>query len=200
MNEPINVTPGGPPSEDEFHRRYYAERDQGPEWKSWDWAAKGRGFPWLGVLLVLIGVALLIQYFVPAISVTTLVLLAVALAFLAAWVLGGSSLAMVPGLLVLGIGLAELLEDMAVFGPAGQDVPGLWSAAIALAFVAIWGLGWANKRQSSWPLWAAAIFGLIAAVQMSGRIFALPALGALWPVLIIGIGIFLLLGARQRAR
>src|SRR4029077_78740 len=53
--------------------------EQGPEWTAWHWAASGdgrRGISWLGVLLVLLGVALFIQQVNPAISFTSLFLLA----------------------------------------------------------------------------------------------------------------------------
>jgi hypothetical protein len=202
VSEPINVTPGGAPGasrDDEFSQRYYAERAEGPEWSGWTWSSRGRSFPWLGILLVLIGVALLVEFLVPAISFTTLLLLAIALAFLAGWVLGGSRVAMVPGLLILALGVAELIEDMAVLGPAGADVNGLWSVSLAIAFLAIWAIDFANKRRSRWPLWGAAIFGLIGFIQMSSRFTGLPDFGIFWPILIIGAGVVLLLGARQRA-
>ncbi len=197
MSQPINVTPGAGAEEDEFRRRFNSERRDGPEWAGWSWASKGRNFPWLGVLLVLIGIALLLQYLVPAISVGTLVLLAIAIAFLAGWLFGGSWVAAVPGLLVLALAVTELLEDLAVLGPAGEDVPGLASAALAIAFLAIWALSQARGRRSAWPLWGAAIFGLIGVVQLSGRLVGIPELGFLWPVLIIVVGILLLLGARR---
>lgn len=187
MNEPRNVTPGW---------RDQGEQHEGTGW-GWEGRGHGRGFPWLGVLLVLVGIALLIGYFVPNVSAGTLVLLAIAVAFLAAWLVGSAPLAMVPGLLVLGLGTAELIEDLALLGPAGEDVPGLASSALALAFLAIWLIGSARGRRSTWPLWGAAIFGLIGVAQLSGRLINMPALGALWPVLIIAVGVLLLWGARR---
>ncbi|HYI23647.1 MAG TPA: hypothetical protein VEX62_13540 [Candidatus Limnocylindrales bacterium] len=199
MTEPINVTPGGPPPRDEFSQTFYAERGQEPEWAGWTWTSRGRGFPWLGVLLVLVGVALLFQYLVPAISITTLLLLAIAIALLAGWLFAKSWLSMVFGMLTLAIGLSELIEDLALLGPAGEDVNGLWSAMLAIAFLIIWAIGQATKRRSMWPLWGAAIFGLIGFVQLSSRVINMPELGALWPLLIIVVGVVLLLGARSRA-
>jgi hypothetical protein len=67
-----------------------------------------------------------------------------------------------------------------------------------VAFLLIWLLDYARGLRSTWPLWAVAIFGLIAIVQVSGRISGIPELGALWPVLIILIGVLLLFSARQR--
>lgn len=187
MNEPRNVTPG-----------WNDPGDSGDSsaW-SWDGRGRGRGIPWLGVLLVLVGIALLVQYFVPGLSAGTLVLLAIAVAFLAGWLIGGASVAMVPALLVLALGVAELVEDLALLGPQGEDVPGLASSALAIALVAIWLINAARGRKSMWPLWGAAIFGLIGVAQLSGRLIGIPSLSGLWPVLIIIVGVVVLLNARR---
>lgn len=192
MTEPRNVTPGDA-RPDEFHQNYYNERAQGPEWAAWSWGRRGWNFPWLGILLVLVGAGLLIQYFVPDVSAGTLVLTAIALAFLAAWLFGRSRWAVVPGLLILGLAVAGLARELGVYSG-----PGLTAAALAVAFVLIWVLDYSRGVRSTWPLWGLAIFGLIAIVQISGRIVDIPELGALWPVLIIVIGVLLLFSARQR--
>jgi hypothetical protein len=181
MTEPRNVTPDDS-RPDEFHRNYYDERAQGPEWAAWSWGRRGWNFPWLGILLVLVGAGLLIQYFVP-----------IGLAFLAAWLFGRSRWAVVPGLVILGLAAAGLARELNVY-----DGPGITAAALAVAFLLIWVLDYARGVRSTWPLWAVAIFGLIAIVQVSGRISGIPELGALWPVLIIVIGVLLLFSARQR--
>jgi hypothetical protein len=204
MSEPRNVTPGAEPGpgshstvDEEFRRRYAEEKAQEPEWMAWKWAQRGRGFPWLGVLLVLLGVGLLVQFVFPTVSVGTLVLLAIGLAFLAGWLIGRSSFSMIPGVLFVSLGLAELIEDLALLGPAGDDVPGLASSVLAIGLLVIWFFGHARGRRSSWPLWGAAIFGLIGIAQLSGRLVGLPALGALWPIVIIVIGVLVLLNARR---
>lgn len=197
MNEARNVTPEH--ERDRLGQTGSDRRSDQGEWTGWTWEGRGRSFPWLGVLLVLIGVALLIQYAVPAVGVGTLVLLAIGLAFLVGWIVGGSRFSIVPGILFLALGIAELIEDLAFLGPPGEDVPGLASSALALGFLLIWLVGYATNRRSSWPLWGAAIFGLIGVAQLSGRLVNIPALGALWPVLIIVAGIVLLLAARNRS-
>lgn len=193
MNEPRNVTPDDA-RPDDFHRNYYNERSQGPEWAAWTWGRRGWSFPWLGVLLVLVGVGLLVQYFVPGVSAGTLVLTAIGLSFVAAWLFGRSRWAIVPGLLILALAAAGLARDLNIY-----DGPGLTAAALAVAFLLIWLLDYARGARSTWPLWGLAIFGLIAFVQVSGRIVAIPELGALWPVLIIVIGVLLLISSRRRA-
>jgi hypothetical protein len=193
MNEPRNVTPDDA-RPDDFHKRYYNERAEGPEWAAWSWGRRGWSFPWLGVLLVLVGAGLLIQYFVPGVSSGTLVLAAIGLAFLAAWLFGRSRWAVVPGLLILALAVAGFARELHVY-----DGPGLTALALAAAFLLIWLLNYSRGVRSSWPLWGLAIFGLIGLVQLSGRIAGIPELGALWPVLIIVIGVLLLLSSRRGA-
>jgi hypothetical protein len=198
VSEPRNVTPGHDQGEDEFRSRFYTERAEEPEWMAWKWARGGRGFPWLGILLVLLGAGLLLQFVLPQVAVGTLLLLAIGLAFVAGWLIGGSWLSMLPGVLITSLGLAELVEDLALLGPAGQDVPGLGSTALALGFVVIWLIGISAGRRSNWPLWGAALFGLIGVAQLSGRLVGIPELGLLWPVVIIVIGALLIFSARRR--
>ena len=192
MNEPRNVTPDDA-RPDEFHRNYYNERAEGPEWAAWSWGRRGWSFPWLGVLLVLVDAGLLIQYFVPGVSAGTLVLAALGLVFIAAWLFGRSRWAVVPGLLILALATAGLARELNIY-----DGPGLTAIALAVAFLLIWLLDYARGRRSTWPLWGMAIFGLVGLVQVSGRIAGIPELGALWPVLIIVLGVLLLLSARRR--
>lgn len=186
MSEPKNVTP------DDFHQRHYNDRSDGPEWTGWWMARRGWNFPWLGVLLVLVGVGLLVQYLVPSVTTGTLVLAAIGVAFIAAWALGGSRWAVVPGALILALAAAGLIRELGIY-----NGPGLSALALAAAFLLIWLLDYARGVRSTWPLWGLALFGLIGLVQISGRITAIPELGAIWPVVIIIVGVLLLLSARR---
>jgi hypothetical protein len=150
------------------------------------------------VLLVLIGVALLIQYVVPQVGVGTLVLLAIGGAFLAGWLFGGSWFSMVPGVLLVSLAVARLVEDLGIFAGPGVSVPGIVSLALALGFLVIWLIAYRSERRWAWPLWGAAVFGLIGFAQASGWILGMRELGAVWPVLIIVVGLLLLLNTRRR--
>lgn len=185
MTEPRNVTPDQKPEPAQ------------PEWWGWNLDSRRRGFPLLGVLLVLIGVGLLIQQVVPAVSVGTLVLLALGLALLASWAISRSWFSMVPGFLVLALGVGELLEDLAVFRPAHEDVPGLGSTALGVGFLAIFVTARLSGRRWTWPIWAAAVFGLIGIAQLSAFV-VLPQFGALVPVLIIVLGLIVLFNWQRR--
>jgi hypothetical protein len=191
MNQPRNVTPDDA-RPDDFHRTYYNERAQGPEWGAWWTARRGWNFPWLGILLVLVGAGLLIQYFVPGVSGATLVLAAIGLSFLAAWALGGSRWAFVPGALVTALAASGFVRELNVY-----TGPGVTALALAAAFLLIWLVDYARGLRSTWPLWGMAIFGLIGIVQIAGRFSAMPELGAVWPVVIIILGLLLLLSSRR---
>ena len=175
MSEPRNVTPGQ------------------PEWTGWTWARRGWNFPWLGVLLVLVGVGLLVQYLVPGVGAGTLILLAIGLAFFAAWLIGRSWIAMVPGLLILALAAARLIDDLGIY-----TGPGTTALCLAGAFGLIWLIGYSRGQRGSWSLWGLAVFGLIGLVQASERIVGLPELGALWPIVVIVLGVLLLVAARRR--
>ena len=189
MSAPRNVTPG---LEDK------APRPSSPDmsdWMGWSWASRGRSFPWLGVLLVAIGAGLLFQYFVPAISIATLVLIALAAVFLAGWLLGHSYFAAIPGLLIGAVAVARLIDELNIY-----DGPGTTSLALAVAFLIIWFIGNSSSRRRMWPLWGAAIFGLVGLVQVAGRLGSLPELNLFWPILIIVVGVIFMAISRRNGR
>jgi hypothetical protein len=196
MTEPRNVTPfpedeatqsPPPPSSDDT-------RAQRSDWTGWTWTSRGRNFPWLGVLLVLIGVALLIQAVFPpnTVSSGTVLLFAIGVALVAGWLFGGSWFAAVPGLLLIALAAGNLIKELSIY-----TGPGTTALTLAIAFVLIWLIGLLRQRRGNWPLWAAAILGLIGAVQISGQLTNIPELSVVWPVVIIVVGVLLLISARR---
>src|SRR3954451_11666195 len=103
MSQPRNVTPGyteGEHPEGTFPNSGHGERPSGmpPEWLAWSWTqSRERAFPWVGLLLVMVGAGLLIQYLVPGISATTLIVGALAIAFLAGALMGRATFLITPG-------------------------------------------------------------------------------------------------------
>jgi len=187
MTEPRNVTP-----DDEFRERYMNERAEAPEGRAWTWANRGRGFPWLGVLLVLLGIGLLIQQIFPDVSAGSLILLAIGVAFLAGWVFGGSWFSMIPGVLLVALAVGRLVVELRIY-----TGPGTTAVALAIGFLIVWLLGQTRKQRHTWALWGAGIFGVVGLIQAAGPISGIPELGSLWPVVIIVIGILLLINARR---
>ena len=161
------------------------------------WDRQRGGFPVLGVLLVVIGAGLLVQFVFPQVSAGTLILLALGAAFLGAWLTGRSWFAMVPGFVLLALGAGELIEDLGLIKPAQQDVPGLAATALAIAFLVIWVVARIGNRRWIWPLWAAAIFAVIGIPQLA-TLVVLPEIGgALVPVVIIVLGFIVLFNWRR---
>jgi hypothetical protein len=196
VSEPRNVSP-----DDEREGIHNAppgapERTNRTDWGGPMWTSRGRNFPWLGILLVLVGAALLLQAALPPsinISAGTVLLFAIGAALIAGWLFAGSWFAAIPGLLLLAFAIGSLINELGIYAS-----PGPKALSLAVAFLLIWAIGMARPRRSNWPLWAAAILGLIGVVQISGRLTAIPELGVLWPIVIIVVGILLLVSARRR--
>jgi hypothetical protein len=192
MSDARNVTP-----EDERLQMAQDEAEQRHERAEWSQPAwttsRGRSFPWLGILLVLVGVGLLIQAALPTYVTTgTVLLFALGIALVAGWLFGGSWFGAIPGLLLLALGVARLISELNIF-----TGPGITALSLAVAFVLIWAIGLARDRNSRWPLVAAAILGLIGAIQVSGYLSNIPELSVVWPVVIIGVGVILLIVSRR---
>lgn len=166
--------------------------EQGPEWSAWTWTSGGRrGVSWLGVLLVLLGVALLIQQVNPAISFTSLFLLALGLAFGAAWIFGGLRGATVPALVLLALALARLVTELGYVTGDG------WTPLfLGVALLIAWLAGLIQHARREWALWLGLILGVYGLAQVWSVIPGLPDLSLLWPVALIVLGLVLLLRRR----
>lgn len=202
-SEPRNVTPdaawpeGKPPQDPSVPDATAAgTKNSGEYWNS-SWDGQRGGFPVLGVLLVIIGAGLLVQWLFPQVSAGTLILLALGAAFLGAWLTGRSWFAMVPGVILLALGLGGLTEDLGLIRPAHETVPGLSATALAIAFLVIWLVARLGNRRWTWPLWAAAIFAFIGLPQLATLVVLPEVGGALVPVVIIVLGFIVLFNWRR---
>lgn len=177
-----------------------------PEWATWRWfgggerstsggersgSGGGRSFSLLGVFLVLVGVGLLIQLVQPAISLTSLILLALGVAFGAVWLIGGVRGAFVPAAFLVALALARLVVELGLATGDG------WTALfLGIGLSAVWAVGrWQGARRD-WALWLGMILVLIGLAQISLRVAGSQEFGLLWPALIILIGGALLLRSR----
>ena len=165
--------------------------DSGPEWQAWSWTSGRRGFSWLGVLLVVLGVALLIQQLLPGVTFTSLLLAALAVAFAAAWLIGGWKGATLPAL------------ALGAWGARGSPGAGLPDRRRLDA--AVRGPG-ADRRLGARP--GPAGPPRVGAVGRSGarglrrrRVTDVLPGGwdLLWPLLLVGLGVLLIALARRRS-
>ena len=163
--------------------------DSGPEWQAWTWTSGRRGYSWLGILLVLVGVALLIGQVFPAVSFTSLLLLGLGIAFGAAWLIGGWNGATLPALALIAWGGARLAVEVGWLSGSG------WTPlCVGLALIAAWALGSVQKVRRGWALW---VGGALAVFGIAGLSQALPGgWDVLWPLLLVGMGVLLI--ARRR--
>ncbi len=163
-----------------------------PEWADWRRSpGGGRSLPLLGIFLVVIGLALLIQQFQLGISLTSLVVLALGIAFGAVWLLGGVRGAFVPAAFLVALALARLVVELRVVSGEG------WTALfVGFGLLAIWGVGRWQRAKREWALWLGVILVLIGLAQVSLRAAGFREFGLIWPALIILIGGALLLRSR----
>jgi hypothetical protein len=173
---------------------------EAPEWTVWSWTGGRRdgqtGVSWLGVLLVLLGVAFLINQVNRQISFTSMFLLALGLAFGAAWLVGGWRSATVPALVLLALGISRLASDLNVVTGSG------WTPlALGIAFLIAWAVSPFQKTRRNWALWFGLILGIYGFAQVSSVLVpGLPDLPWLWPAVLIGIGVLLLFRRRMDDR
>ena len=190
---PKNVTPED--EREQLTQEQLERKQDDADWTGATWAtSRGRPFPWLGVLLVLVGLALLIQAVMPpdTLSAGTVLLFAIGGALVVGWLFGGSWLAAIPGLLLLALGFARMIGELHIY--VG---PGTTALSLAVAFVFIYLIGLTRQRRSRWPLVAAAVLAVIGFVQVSGQLVSIPELSAVWPVVIIVVGVLLLFSGRR---
>ena len=117
-----------------------------PEWTGWSWAQnRERTFPWLGLLLVMVGAGLLIQYFVPGISAARSSSPRISIAFFAG-LFGGPDALLIPGLLIGALVVARLIDELNIY-----TGPGTTALAVAAAFLIIWLLGAAAAERPARP-------------------------------------------------
>lgn len=168
-----------------------------PEWAAWSWTAGRhdgrRGVSWLGVLLVLLGAALLVNQVNRSIDIGSMFLLALGLAFGAAWLIGGWRSATVPALILSALGVIGLAN-----GVGYVTGPGWTSLALGIALLIAWLIGPLQKVRRSWAMWMGLILTLYGFVRVSPVLFPnLPDTPWLWPLVLIAIGVALLMRRRM---
>jgi hypothetical protein len=171
-------------------RVWWARRvGSGPD-QDWNWTDRRR-IPWLGIFLVMLGAALLIQQLDPRISFGSLLLLALGLAFGAAWLVGRSRWAALPGLILLALAGARLGSELRLLVGDGWT-PLLLGAALLIA----WGIGRLQGARREWALWIGLLLALVGLAQISDQLPDLLDVGPLWALVILVAGILLILGRR----
>ncbi len=169
-----------------------ASNDYRVEWQSFEWSPR-RHVPVLGIFLLLLGLALLVDQLTP-ISLSAMILGVLAGLFGAAWLVWHARWARTPTIVLVALFVPDLLGDLGVLVGDGWT-----SIALALAFGLIWLIGRSEGRWRRWPLWLAVFFGFVGVTQLSDQVPWLPDLDVFWPLLFIAVGLVIVLDARTRS-
>jgi len=145
-----------------------------------------------GVVLIIIGAALLVAQFSPDLG--RYVVLVIGLGLLALFVINRAYGALVGGSIVTGVGVGIVLASTYTGDQAGAAM----LLSIGAGFLLIWILSYAlgMKERHFWPLVPAAILGSIGAALLIGE-QAIDWI-AYWPVVLIALGAMLVLVAYLR--
>lgn len=177
-------------------------RDASDWWARWDggWAGGTRAggrrpFPWPGVFIVLLGAGLLVRQLDGRLSLTAIVLLALGLTFVGYWLVRRSTWPLVPALLLLSLAAGRLFGDLGVVEGDGPT-----ALLLGAALLVVWAAGRRRGRAQGWALWLGGILLLVGAAQTSGRVPGLPDVSGLWPLVVVGVGILLIVTSSRRDR
>ncbi len=160
----------------------------------YSWSSSGSQFPWIAVLLLVLGVGLLIELLIPDLSFGSIIILAAGLAFGAAWLFRHAVGATMPALVLTGWGLAGVGTDLELLQGDG------WTTLfIGLAFLIGWGLGRFQEVRREWALWVGAILAIIGLADVSDALPFDISLAVIIPMAMIGIGFYLVFRSRRPA-
>jgi hypothetical protein len=162
----------------------------------WEWSDVGgpRGrsrLPWFGIFLVVFGILLLGQLWFPALATaSSLVFLAVGVAFLVSWVVNRGVASLYLGSIIVALAAPELLAAAGIV-----EGSGVGTFCLGAAFLFIAAVRWVAGSGVGWQ---AALGGVLALIGATS--FALPSLAAIvWPLALVIVGGVLLFRSSRRA-
>jgi hypothetical protein len=158
----------------------------------WEWGpddSRRPGLPWIGIFLLVFGALLLIQQLVPqAAPASSLVVLAIGLAFLIKWAIDRGTGSLYAGAIITALAVPGLLNAAGVH----NDGLSTFSFGIAVLFIAlvraVTGGGW------GWQLWFGGLLALVGGANIAGASFA----GLLLPIILLALGLVLLVNGTNR--
>jgi len=159
----------------------------------WQWGGEDQrrqGPPWIGVFLVVFGLLILLERFVPQLQFAgSAFLLAVGIVFLLRWAVERGLGSLYAGAIITALALPGTLEGLGVAGGEG-----LGTLCLGLAFLFIALVRWRATGGIGWQAWFG---GILAAIGLAR--FAVPGLGALFfPLVLVAIGALLVFRGLDR--
>ena len=149
-----------------------------------------------GILLIAVGLLLLAGQII---HIDNLFLPALAVIFILASIAQRNPGLMIPGGILMGIGVGSFLTENVFFAMAEPARGGLFLVSLAGGFALITVLSTVFTKQSqTWALFPATIIGLIGGALLIGgsAMNVLALLGQIWPVFLIRGGLMLLVQRR----
>ena len=161
---------------------------------TWEWggeATRRPGLPWIGIFLLVFGGLLLVRQVFPQIQdLTSVIVLAIGLAFLLQWAVRRGSGSLYLGSIITALAIPGVLNAAGI----GLDTAGLstFSLGVAFLFIALvratTGGGW------GWQAWLGGLLAIIGGANIAN----LTAASYLFPLLLIGAGVLLVLRGISR--
>jgi hypothetical protein len=165
------------------------------EWQARSWAGRPRRLPWVGVLLILLGIVLLLGQTTTPFSSGTLLVGALAVAFAVDRIVNGARWSLLPAFFFGALAVSGGLADLGLIEGGG------WTELIlGVALILAWLVRRLEGGRRDWLLWLGLILALIGGVELAGRVQGFPALGDLWPLLLIVAGLAIVLAEWRRPR
>ena len=154
----------------------------------WRWGADEQrrpGLPWIGIFLVVFGLALLVERALPDYRrLGDVALLAAGIASLVAWILRRGTVALYAGAFLTALALPGTIEAL-----SGQDLgPGWGTLLFGLAFLFIAAVRAWRGGGYGWQ----ALYGSILVLIGGSEIVKPDLAGLAWPLILVAIGLLLL--------
>ena len=169
--------------------------DSGIRTYGWRWGPDEQrrpGLPWIGIFLVVFGLALLVERALPDYRrLGDVALLAAGIASLVVWILRRGTIALYAGAFLTALALPGTIE-----GLTGRDLgPGWGTLFFGLAFLFIAAVrAWRGGGYG----WQALYGGVL--LLIGGSEIAKPDLaGFAWPIILVAVGLILLIRGSSRA-
>ena len=155
------------------------------------WSSSGQSFPWFAILLLVLGVGLLIETFIPELSFGSFLILVGGLAFGAAWLYWRMVGATMPALVLTAWGLASLGRDFDILVGDGWN-----TLFIGVAFLVGWVLARYQGVRREYALWIGAVLGIIGLADTSDALPFDLGIAVVIPLVMIGLGLYLVWQSR----
>jgi hypothetical protein len=160
------------------------------------WRQRGARFPWFGLLLVALGVALAVDQAELGIAWAHSLALLVGLAAWVAFLVGWGGWAGLGAVVLTGWGAARVAQDVGLVSGSG------WAPLlIGAGFLALYLVGLARQAgRYGWAVWVGLILVVVGGAQVAAReIPGVPPLDELVvPLILVGLGAFLIVRGMRR--